>query len=127
MTTAQHKLAFETQQELKELAPAVDWRVTYNHYTKLPEFTAIKDGGVQFSMYKRERYENYRQVEKFVELSATYDNTTHDSTTGMIVSGAHAFDALPKAEVKAKLERVNFKKYIEFVKANLGMLERIGA
>lgn len=137
MTTAQKTLAMETLEELKKLAPTVDWKMTWNYYTKLPEYTAIKDGGVQFDMFRRERREivtneygvTYPRYtgEKFVELSATVDRTTHESDTGMIVSGAHDFDKLPKSSIKVEIPRVDFKKYIQFIKDNLGILEQIGA
>ena len=94
MTQAQEKMTVETLKELKQLAPSVEWHVTWNYYSKLPEFTAIKDGGVKFDMWKRERREIVTQDngikyprytgEKYVELSATVAkkqyqsrNTTH--------------------------------------------------
>jgi hypothetical protein len=136
MTTKQLTESKAALAELQTLAPGVEWHVTYNYYTKLPEFSAIKDGGVKFDMYKRERrqivtneygvtYPRYTG-EKYVELSATYDYSTRD-TGNMIVSGAHSWNELPKAEVKKEIPRVSFKQYLDFVKANLGMLEKIGA
>lgn len=137
MTQAQHKLATETLEELKKLAPTVDWRMTWNYYSKLPEYTAIQDGGVKFDMWKRERREIVTQNngikyprytgEKYAELSATVDRTTHESGTGMIVSGAHDWDKLPQSNIKEEIPRMDFKKYIAFIKANLGILEQIGA
>jgi hypothetical protein len=137
MTQAQEKLTTETLKELKQLAPSVEWHVTWNYYSKLPEFTAIKDGGVKFDMWKRERREIVTQAngikyprytgEKYVELSATVDRTTKDNGNGLIVSGAHNFDALPKSNIKVEIPRIDFKKYLQFIKDNLGILEQIGA
>lgn len=136
MTTAQKSQAMEALQELEALAPGVEWHVTYNWYTKLPEFMAMKDGSVSYSMYKQERrlivkneynvtYTRYTG-EKYAELKATYDSTTRESN-GMLVSGAHNVFELPQAEVTLEMPRLNFRKYVQFVKDNLGMLERIGA
>ena len=137
MTQAQKKLAIDTLKELEELAPNVKWAMTWNYYTKLPEFIATgARGGVSFDMFKRERMERITQEngitynrysgEKYAELSATVDATTKDEG-GVIVSGAHNFDALPKATITKELPRVNFKKYIQFIKDNLSLLEQIGA
>lgn len=137
MTTKQRDLATATLAELKALAPSVTWHVTYNYYTKLPEFTAIKDGGVQFSMYKRERREVVTQAngiqyprytgEKYAEMTATIDATTHEANTGVIVSGAHSVFDLPKANISKELPRINFAAYLQFIKDNLGILEQVGA
>lgn len=137
MTTAQQALTTATLAELKQLAPGVEWHVTWNYYSKLPEFTAIKDGGVKFDLWKRERREIITQDngikytrytgEKYVEMSATVDRTTHKSGTGMIVSGAHDFDKLPQSNIRVEIPRINFKAYIQFIKDNLGILEQIGA
>lgn len=137
MTLKQQTEANQALADLKELAPAVRWAMTWNYYTKLPEFEALKDGGVKFSMYTRDRREivtneygvTYPKYtgEKYTELSATHDPTTKDNGNGMIVSGAHDFDKLPRASVTKEIPRKNFKAYIQFVKDNLGMLEAIGA
>lgn len=137
MTTKQKTEAMQAHEELKALVPGVKWAMTWNYYTKLPEFEALKDGGVKFSMYTRERREIVTQDngikyprytgEKYTELTATHDPTTKDNGNGMIVSGAHDWDKLPRATVTQEIPRKNFKAYIQFVKDNLGMLESIGA
>lgn len=137
MTTAQKTQAMTALEELKTLKPNVKWAMTWNYYTKLPEFQAIKDGGVSFSMFTRERREIVTQDngikyprytgEKYTQLEATHDPTTRDNGNGMIVSGAHDFDKLPRPTVKQEIPRKNFKAYIQFVKDNLGILEAIGA
>jgi hypothetical protein len=131
MTTNQLKQAREFQQKLE--AEGYNVRITYNHYTKLPAFTVLikGGGGLEFSMYKREEREIITQENgikyprytgrKYAALEATLDHTTHESDTGMIVSGAHDFDKLPKATHKKQLERVDFKKYLEFVEEILAL------
>lgn len=135
MTTAQKQLAIETLKELEALAPAVDWSMTWNYYTKLPQFTALKDGGVSFRMDKEERKQKVVQDngisyirytgEKFALLSATVDHTTKRQGA-FVVSGAHSWDKLPKNTIEKELPRINFKAYVQFIKDNLGVLERIG-
>lgn len=137
MTQSQHKLATETLEELRKLAPGVAWHMTWNYYSKLPEYSAVKNGGVKFDMWKRERREIVTQDngikyprytgEKYCELSATVDATTRDNGNGLIVSGTHDFDKLPKSNIRVELPRIDFKKYIQFIKDNLGILEQIGA
>jgi hypothetical protein len=137
MTQSQQKLASDTLRELQELKPNVRWSVTWNYYTKLPEFNAIKDGGVKYDMHKRDRWEIVTQDngikyprytgEKYAELSATVDATTKHDGKGLIVSGPHNWGALPQSRVEQELPRISFKKYLEFVKSNLHLLEQIGA
>lgn len=137
MTTSQRAEAIKALEELKTLSPSVKWVMTWNYYTKLPEFEALKNGGVKFAMWTKERREIVTQDngikyarytgEKFTELSATYDATTKETATGMIVSGSHSFGSIPRATIKKEIPRKNFKAYIQFVKDNLGMLETIGA
>lgn len=137
MTIKQKNEAMQALDELKALAPSVKWAMTWNYYTKLPEFEALKDGGVKFSMFTRERREIVTQAngikyprytgEKYTQLEATHDPTTKDNGNGMIVSGAHDFDKLPRPTITKEIPRKNFKAYIQFVKDNLGMLEAIGA
>jgi hypothetical protein len=131
MTRKQYNLAFEAQEEFKKLYPEAKVVVTFNHYTKLPEFMVLlNNGGWSFSMHRREEYVtktndwgvtwNQPTGNKYVELSATFDPTTKDSGNGMIVSGAHNVFELPKSSFIEKLPRVNFDKYIEFTKQVLG-------
>ena len=120
MTTNQIKLTDQTLAELKQLAPSVSWHVSYNYYTKLPQFTAIKDGGIHYSMHKRE------WKGSGAELEATYDNTSRIENT-LIVSGAHNWDKLPKPNIHKDIDRVNYNHYLQFIKDNLGLLESIGA
>lgn len=137
MTTAQKQLTTETLEELKQLAPNVNWAVVWNYYTKLPQFTALKDGGVSFRMDKEERRETITQEngikytrytgQKYVILSVCVDHTTKRSATGFIVSGAHNWNALPADTIRKEIPRINYKEYIKFIKDNLGILERIGA
>lgn len=127
MTLAQRQQANETLKELQKLAPAVTWFVSYNYYTKLPQFSAVKDGSVSFSMHKRERYQNYKKLPNSVELDATVDPAAKLTDTGLLVSGTYDIFKMPKASITETLERVNFKKYLEFVKSNLSILEQIGA
>ena len=137
MTITQRTLAIQTLQELETLAPSVKWSMTWNYYSKLPEYTALKDGGVKFDMFKRERCEIITQDngikyprytgEKYAELSATVDQTTRNGGNGMIISGAHSFDKLPQANIRQEMPRIDFKKYVKFIKDNLGILEQIGA
>lgn len=116
MTTNQRKIAFQTLEELQQLAPSVSWHVTYNYYTKLPAFQAIKDGSVEYSMYKR----GWKGPS--VDLEATVTNGELSKNGGVIVS-----TGLPKPTITEQIDRVNFKRYVSFVKANLGILESIGA
>jgi hypothetical protein len=114
MTLNQQKLAHTTFEELKELAPTVTWHTSYNYYTKLPQFSAMKDGGIQFSMYKRE------WKGKGAELEACINHHAKDEGPVTVWPG------LPKPTVREEIPRVDFKKYIQFVKDNLSLIEEIG-
>lgn len=137
MTLKQQTQANAFLTELRDIKPTVKWVATWNYHSKLPEFTAIKDGGVHFTMFTRDRMKEVTQDngikyrtytgEKYTTLEATTDMTTHDNGNGMIVSGAHNWNELPRPNIKQEIARKDFKKYLEFVRANLGILENIGA
>lgn len=132
MTHNQAKQANETLELLRTLAPNATWHMSYNYYTKLPQFTAINNGGVEFSMFKREgdriivkqdngiTYPSYTP-RPHAEMTATItDSKITDN--GMIVS-----NGVPKANIKEEMPRVNFNNYIKFIRNNLAILREIGA
>lgn len=106
MTRKQLGEAQVLQSWLERFYPSAEWHAGYNYYTKLIDFTGLtKQGGFTFGMH--------RHYSGTVSIYLTYNSTTKAEENGMIVSHGFGTDL-----VREELPRINFAKYLEFVRQN---------
>lgn len=106
MTIKQLDQAQAVVEELKTQYPALEIKVHLNYHTKLPAITIINEvGGFHFIMHK---YDGWKRTGAYIRMEF---NATTKSERGFTVSHGFGDDL-----VKEELPRVNFKRYLEFIK-----------